>query len=1162
MLDKPDANSTPLFDSISSSKSEIEITPIIKGLLLSVSESNKYTIKNCNDIKNLKQNNETSEFTNKYKLYTVKYELKTLKSSKYYNRNYTTKVLPLKRSSSMHLVASSSSTLPLKRSQSELNLHGKEKTVPQLIFNSTSSTATIVDNKPSMNNKFIETSIKTCTQEFLGLQVPVLKEEEKLPLPDKLTSFTSRMLNSILKNSKGIYKNENSKQSSIMDISNTNENEQNRIQADNSSNSSYNIALMLQENNTENITGLPNSSNISTALIYENIPYSSSSQVSSIETGCSNSTVPNTSSSVDEKLWGNSNSLVHDIERSVNILKSLVDANKLDKHVKKRLIHHVIKRLVNAKYTDDQIKHNLEENVPWDPAEGRNKVHQAEILQALAKNITESSEDLKPLQKRKNIKKSASTNEFSTIKDIINIPTEIESSNSDKLDRNIDRTTIDGRNASVGLQDDDCNKHSSNLLITKSESSECFLPQQRYNKNNKMKDIFITSTSLQEKNRAFLDAVINSRQNQIESSNEPDRSMNWRLPATLSERMYKFRQYSNSDSEDTKLVSYAKKEKRNQLIWINNEINHLSNLKKLLEESKIKSKKLGKFSFKTVNHQQQATDNNLLSKQWSSHNNLANSSLLINTNTIRHFKKRNSCTQTATKHSFAYSRTGSEIVSAKVESSNIKLTNAYIQTLQPLKSLTSDLSTSKLYAGCPVHQAVFLTCTCSEQVCLFCSSKYPLHHQLLTNDNPDVLSKINCKFNDVEKEIKNQINKTKVKCMCEPNDKKCNIQKVGKLRKSTDYKEIHNKRRCEGLMCLCRRYKLSEQLTEELSRKCNCEDNKFVSNFEKMNIKKFSKETKFPNASSTVYNCKCNNLKKRLENNYFSKRKIRPCCLDNSNKEINNFLDHCCMIKSEDQENIYPSINHSMQMFNDSISNEYKCCPICGMIFQNERNCGCVIKNYPKSIAYELIFFNDKKINEIVFQQKVDLETKNVEKEDLISNKLIHENNIESCMCEISQHTINLYNHNYNNEQLYKLNSEKGITLQDYLIANNPGFTENVEIRRQYVSEIQRLRQLKKKKRVQLLSMKTISTNLVMSSKQAKVTNYTQRKISDKDMKMRLRKRYSQLTENQTKRKQQKLQQETRCNKLMAKIFCKKLQQKVLRGQVDLSQSVSVLSNL
>jgi hypothetical protein len=141
-----------------------------------------------------------------------------------------------------------------------------------------------------------------------------------------------------------------------------------------------------------------------------------------VDTGCSNSTMPNTSSSIDEKLWGNSDSLVRDIERSVNILKSLVDANKRDKHVKKRLIHHVIKRLVSAKYTDDKIEHNLEENVPWNPADARNKVYRTKIIQALAKNTTESSEDWKPLQKKKNIKKSMSANESKIIKGIINIP--------------------------------------------------------------------------------------------------------------------------------------------------------------------------------------------------------------------------------------------------------------------------------------------------------------------------------------------------------------------------------------------------------------------------------------------------------------------------------------------------------------------------------------------------------------------------------------------------------------------------------------------------------------------------------------------------------------------------------------------------------------------
>lgn len=83
---------------------------------------------------------------------------------------------PLKKSSSMNLLAQlSSSELPLKRSQSELNLAGVDKcAVPKLIFNSTSSIATVV-NKPRTCNKLIQTSMKLCAQESIGVQVSVLK---------------------------------------------------------------------------------------------------------------------------------------------------------------------------------------------------------------------------------------------------------------------------------------------------------------------------------------------------------------------------------------------------------------------------------------------------------------------------------------------------------------------------------------------------------------------------------------------------------------------------------------------------------------------------------------------------------------------------------------------------------------------------------------------------------------------------------------------------------------------------------------------------------------------------------------------------------------------------------------------------------------------------
>lgn len=156
----------------------------------------------------------------------------------------------------------------------------------------------------------------------------------------------------------------------------------------------------------------------------------------------------------------------------------------------------------------------------------------------------------------------------------------------------------------------------------------------------------------------------------------------------------------------------------------------------------------------------------------------------------------------------------------------------------------------------------------------------------------------------------------------------------------------------------------------------------------------------------------------------------------------------------------------------------------------------------------------------------------------------------------------------------------------------------NAETRRQYMSEISHLRQLRKEKRIQLLAM--ASTSKVVKSPKASskppgrnsmslsevcfvhpwdlhfslykclfflfflMCNpvYAQKRVSDEEMRDRLRKRYLRLNEVRHKKRLQEKQEEARRNKLMVRIFCKKLQQKVLRGQVDLSQSVSVISNM
>lgn len=64
-------------------------------------------------------------------------------------------------------------------------------------------------------------------------------------------------------------------------------------------------------------------------------------------------------------------------------------------------------------------------------------------------------------------------------------------------------------------------------------------------------------------------------------------SANWREQKTLSERLFEQQQKSSSsDSVGDSLVNFAKKERQNQLTWINNEIAHLNKLKKLLDDRK------------------------------------------------------------------------------------------------------------------------------------------------------------------------------------------------------------------------------------------------------------------------------------------------------------------------------------------------------------------------------------------------------------------------------------------------------------------------------------------------------------------------------------------------------------------------------------------------
>ncbi|KZC08590.1 PREDICTED: uncharacterized protein LOC107186765 [Dufourea novaeangliae] len=1259
----PDANSTSLLGNISGSESEIEITPIVKNHLPGIIAGNSIKSNERSLPRDFKQqdtlvqhsrkeqSNDTSKLSFSFKIPTAKKtEPRTTINKQNINKeNICLPTSPLKKSTSMNTLAIPFSKLTLKRSQSELNLYAKDKNraaIP-LIFNSSSSIATIV-NKPSTCDKVIQTSLNACSQESVGVQVSVI-EEEKPPLPKRGTSLQKSMT-VVMKNSKGTYRVRNSRNKQQADGSHE-AGEHGKITKSRrscSEPSEYGSSTQTpQPDETENITGRANSFEYFPGHIYENVPNGSGSRVSSTDTGRSQSTLPNTSSSINEKLWGDSDSLVRDLERSVNILKSLVDANKCDKDVKKRLIHHVVKRLITAKYTDDRIEHNLEDNVPWNPDDARNKVYRTEILQALTKKHTTSDSsgdwntrketacDRKPIVNGRGITKNVASG-----------------SSSDKIDKHTDRTETDGRKARMGLRSDDCRRSTNTPTEPdKSESSECFFPH-RGRKGKKAQDLFcakerckisrgessISNSTPADHNRMLLDAVLNNRRPKNVRSSNTEEQVDWRLLTTMSERQFEMKKCGNSDSGDSKLVSYAEMEKRNQLIWITNEISHLSNLKKLLEEprrverSRMSPRKSRSTNVKSMpipsidrvhgcvreddylRRTESDGQANSLDEPWSSHCNLAACQPPNRINSvIQRIRKRNSCAQTATNVTSAHSKTGGEIVSASnIHHSTMKLVNTGVQTEPQEASTIPTLIQSEIvhYIKCPAHNAMHFqnsfkgnveTTTsqclkhCSIQnvlpTCVYClqerkdqsntvhgnadhyrevspvGTRTPLN--CANDDSTNSLEIVHpCTNKEVnqfkQKETKNQINASKSRYTCDckreskrPMSKGCqtsptaqmlptnNVSKCEECQKkvsSMQEKETVDEKGCNcTTVCECdnEQSKMGRAALFRSNTKSHQDSNGYASSFEQNGRVKLC-------GCST--DCSCENKGGTHHYGHWPEAEDRPIrmwpyCTNNGQSPVeaaqckvqNSSKCNCekdCLCSNRTAKNAEEKLY--VRGYQRGAGDSDRSCKYCGRCnagttaSQNVKKSG-YHQEYPKAVAYELSFA----------KEKVPL-----------PNRIVNGNKTDGCACN----TINRISLNKNTPQTD--------TLQDYLTRNKADFVSNAETRRQYMSEISHLRQLRKEKRVQLLAMASTSSVLKSPKSFAKPTVCTLKKVSDEEIRQRLRKRYLRWNEVRQKKRQQEKQEETRRNKLMAKIFGKKLQQKVLRGQVDLSQSVSVISNM
>ncbi|CAL1686309.1 unnamed protein product [Lasius platythorax] len=1326
----PNANSTPLIVNASGSESEIEITPIVKSHLPGIIAGDEIKSQErcvANDVAEPKATmmKPTKREVHDHDTPTSSFKMPLAKYSTVERRLVSTKrkeitrpsSSPLQKSISMNVIPASPSKFSLKRSQSELNLHAREKkSVLPLIFNSTSSIATVV-NKPATCDKVIQTSPDVCSQESVAVQVSDL-DESKPPLLTERDSSLQTTIHSILKKSKGTYKIKNSRKcenasrpaDDADEVGTSSKDagaQRHRSSTDISQNASTSITP--QPDEAENVSGRANSFEYFPGHAYANVPNGRDSHASS-DTGRSNSTLPNSSSSVNEKLWGDSDSLVRDLERSVNILKSLVDANKCDKQVKKRLIQHVIKRLVTAKYTDDKIEHNLEDNVPWNPDDARNKVYRAELLQALTNkhSTTESSDEWNSQKKDISMQKSAG-NTSDVIKEVA-----LGSSNSDKFDRHTDRTEMDGRKARLGLRTDDCQR-SSNTDPDKSESSECFVPQ-RNHKNAKVNDIFCfkencklphresttTNSILPDHNRILLDAVVNNRRTLVESNNNTDNNTDWRLPTTSSERHFELKKCSMSESGDSKLVNYAEMEKRNQLIWITNEISHLCNLKKLLEQprrlerpksSPRKSKSANLKSKQTaILRQEQHADTvhgsmsdlreDSVNEPWSSHCNLATREAAGDTLGVQRIMKRNSCTQTATSLASAHSKTGGEIVSASRNPprSATKRIAVGVQTLpremsstpiieSPIESDTRYTNSSQKPCyqngtrcrdqSCQTHNTVVRACArCNQNPDSDAASSRSrkgdpsiVSQQTQTNYvSDDAATEPTChrasQSNTVQqkqKEAKNQINASKSKCSCIRGGV-CSSVKDNKCAPSTIEAKRAEKRPLFITCALCSEQKPVADVDNAVYNCGVCQKNLSctrenipgssgqTSGTIRMNACECDVNVPVKDADRKIIigksrqNCNAEHQNRRGGSSYNEQSdpgKICDCANDcvacrdpdetttatgascerchSSGKIDNN--DMCrfeCRLAEHQkaQKQIYSDSSQdggatqqrkvqssllkcncneacscsNNQAIKDTVKacknyaskpnvadntgvnkKERNCqhCRACGAAYQNVRKCGCRQK-YPKAVAYEVSFTKENNTSRNETSDIIPIMPK-ASKQPSSAAKF------DACPCDIMKRN-GKNAHRTSSLQTFRIRDSPN-RFQDYLSRNNPEFVGNAETRRQYLSEICQLRELRKEKRIQLLAMASAST-ISKSSPIRKPTACAQRKITDEEMKERLRKRYLRLNEVRFKRRQQERQEEARRNKLMAKIFCKRLQQKVLRGQVDLSQSVSVISNL
>lgn len=294
----------------------------------------------------------------------------------------------------------------------------------------------------------------------------------------------------------------------------------------------------------------------------ENIPPVTNNQIKTIDENMSKDIIDsisdrNSSILSADSLFGNITNIDIDLQKGISLLNSLIEAKKLDKITKKKLVKKIVHRLLKAKYnetlqqTTSSTKSNsnplTSDSSSKNSSLGKNIVAVSGVNTLSGESSETAPSTVKPAPM--NLKRSLSVRKPSSEQQLVVLP--ILSPENSEL-------TV------KSTSPQDLNNQSMKDWLEPMTHSEINYEKRKTEEEMKQNNIEVKQNEMQKRLLRAQDEVLNKNINDQCDSNQPDNF--------LGENLLKF----------------VRKERNSQLDWIQKEINHLVNLKEFLVGEKKK----------------------------------------------------------------------------------------------------------------------------------------------------------------------------------------------------------------------------------------------------------------------------------------------------------------------------------------------------------------------------------------------------------------------------------------------------------------------------------------------------------------------------------------------------------------------------------------------